>query len=259
MLKIYKSQIIYIKKESSDNLKFNELKEIEQNINNINKLVCIAAKNSNRNINDIKIIAVTKTIDLDRIKFLITKEMFLLGENKVQEILEKYDKINNFNNHIKWHFIGHLQTNKIKYIIDKVCMIHSVDSIKVAEEIDKRAKKMNTIIDILIQINVAKENSKFGIMPEQCEDFFIKISKFNNINVKGLMTVAPFTNNPESNRIYFRKLKKIMIDINNKNINNINMSELSMGMTNDFHIAIEEGATIIRIGTGLFGNRIYNN
>ena len=166
--------------------------------------------------------------------------------------MEKYEPMGP---DVKWHLIGHLQTNKVKYIIDKVELIHSVESLKLAEEIDKQAKKHGLVADILVEINMAKEESKFGIMSEEAESFITELSKLENIRVRGLMTVAPFVENAEDNRVYFRNMKQLLVDINAKKINNINMDTLSMGMTGDYEVAIEEGATLVRVGTGIFGTR----
>ncbi|CDD08512.1 putative uncharacterized protein [Dorea sp. CAG:317] len=153
--------------------------------------------------------------------------------------------------------IGHLQRNKVKYIIDKVALIHSVDSIRLAETIEKEAAKHNITANILIEVNVAKEESKFGLMPEELDELIDKIKDFNHIQVKGLMTIAPFVENPETNREIFRSLRKLSVDISNKNVDNVNVSILSMGMTNDYTVAVEEGATMVRVGTGIFGARNY--
>ena len=228
---------------------------IEQNIIDVKKRINEAALKSGRNPDEILLLAVSKTIDVPKIKEAVNCGLNSLGENRVQEIMEKYEPMGEG---INWHLIGHLQTNKVKYIIDKVCLIHSVESLKLAEEINKRAEKASVVMDILVEVNVADGESKFGIKPKDCENFIRQLSLLKNINVKGLMTVAPFTENPEENRIYFKEMKKLLIDINNKKINNINMTELSMGMTGDYCVAIEEGATIVRVGTGIFGERFYN-
>ena len=176
------------------------------------------------------------------------------GENKVQELVDKYEVMPK---DIHWQMIGHLQRNKVKYIVDKVDMIHSVDSIRLAEEIDKEAAKKGVIVNILLEVNMAKEDTKFGLMPEDVMDFVGEIVRFENIRVQGLMTIAPFVDNPEENRKYFANLKKLSVDIAKKRVNNVNMSVLSMGMTNDFEVAIEEGATMVRVGTAIFGRRNY--
>ena len=178
----------------------------------------------------------------------------VFGENKVQELADKYEVLPK---DIHWHMIGHLQRNKVKYIIDKVDLIHSVDSVRLAETIEKEAAKHNLTANILIEVNVAKEESKFGIMPEELDEFIEKIAGFSHIQVKGLMTIAPFVEDPEENRPIFARLRKLSVDITAKNVDNITMSILSMGMTNDYQVAIEEGATMVRVGTGIFGARNY--
>lgn len=232
-----------------------EYEYIAENIKSIRENIDNAAKRAGRDSKDVLLLAVSKTVDVPRIKAAVAEGLDELGENRVQEIMEKYEPMGP---DVKWHLIGHLQTNKVKYIIDKVKLIHSVESLKLAEEIDKQAKKHGVVADILVEINMAKEESKFGIMPEDTEEFIRSISNLENIRVRGLMTVAPNVENGEENRVYFRNMKKLLVDINGKNINNINMDVLSMGMTGDYITAVEEGATIVRVGTGIFGKRNYN-
>ncbi len=226
---------------------------IADNLKEIEEKITKAAEKSGRKREDVLLLAVSKTVDVPRIKEAVDLGLVDLGENKPQEINWKYDEIKN----VRWHQIGHLQTNKVKYIIDKVCLIHSLDSVKLCEEIQKRAEAKNIIIDVLVEINVAGEEAKHGVLPEQAENLVLEASKFKNIRVKGLMTVAPFVENPEDNRKYFKEMYKLFIDIKNKNYDNVDMKFLSMGMTNDYEIAIQEGANIVRIGTGLFGARNY--
>lgn len=228
---------------------------ISENIDNIKEKIAVAAKRGGRNSDEILLLAVSKTVDVPKIKVAVDCGLLSLGENRVQEIMEKYEPMGK---NVKWHLIGHLQTNKVKYIIDKVELIHSVESIKLAAEIDKQAKKHDIVADILVEINMADEESKFGINPNDAEAFITEISKFDNIRVRGLMTVAPNVENGEENRVYFRNMRQLLVDINAKNINNINMDVLSMGMTGDYETAVEEGATIVRVGTGIFGKRNYN-
>lgn len=230
----------------------NNFEYIKTNIDNIKYNIEEAAKKSGRSLNDILLLAVTKTVDIERIKVAVDCGLKDLGENRVQELVQKYEILNSDCN---WHLIGHLQTNKIKYIIDKVKLIHSVDSENLALEINNQAKKNNKIVDILVEINIADEATKFGIKPEDTEEIIIKLSNLSNINIKGIMTVAPLVNNAEDNRKYFEKLYKLFVDIKAKRIDNIDMKYLSMGMTNDYQIAVEEGANIVRIGTGIFGKR----
>ncbi len=226
---------------------------IYKNLNIIKDNIEKSCIKANRKIDEIQIVGVTKTIDIERINILKNLGINNFGENKAQELLEKYDKINN----VSWHFIGNLQTNKVKYIIDKVELIHSVNSIKLLEEINKRAFYINKTIPILLEINIAKEISKCGLLEENLPNILENIHEFKNIQLNGLMCVAPFVEKPEQNRKYFRKMRNLFVDIQGKNKDNINMKYLSMGMTNDYNIAIEEGANIVRIGTGIFGERNY--
>ena len=172
----------------------------------------------------------------------------------MQEIVDKYDQMPS---DVKWHMIGHLQRNKVKYIVDKVAMIHSVDSLRLAETIEKEAAKKAVIVPILIEVNVAQEESKFGLKPEEVLPFIEQIADFSHIQINGLMTIAPYVDNAEENREIFRELKKLSVDIAAKNINNVTMSVLSMGMTGDYMVAVQEGATMVRVGTGIFGARNY--
>lgn len=228
----------------------NIISNIDEVLGNIN----IAATKVGRDPKEIKLIAVTKTKPVEDIQQALGYGVIDAGENKVQEIRDKYEV---FGDKINWHMIGHLQTNKVKYIVDKVTLIHSVDSMKLAEKIDAEANKKGIIIDVLVQVNVAKEDSKFGIYVEEVIDFISEVSKLSNIRVKGLMTIAPYVDNPEENRPIFRKIKEIVIDIKSKNIDNVTMDIISMGMTNDYMIAIEEGSTMVRVGTAIFGKRNY--
>lgn len=231
-----------------------ELDYIRENVAGIRERVARAAEKSGRRLEDINIVAVTKTVGLDRIERVLEEGILNLGENRVQELLEKYD---NIKRECRWHLIGHLQTNKVKYIVDKVAMIHSLDRLELAEEIQNRAQKAGRSIDVLVQVNVSGEESKFGIDSGQTLELVKKLSLLKNIKVKGLMTIAPFDENPENIRYVFRGLHKIFIDIQQENIDNIDMAYLSMGMSNDFETAIEEGANMVRIGTSIFGNRQY--
>lgn len=232
------------------------METMEQNIAQVRQNIKQAAEKAGRNPDDILLLAVSKTKPVEQIKEAVSYGLTSLGENKVQEIMDKYEPMGEG---IHWHLIGHLQTNKVKYIIDKVDMIHSVESIRLAEEIEKRAAAKDKVMDILIEVNIAQEESKFGIPVEEVESFLQEVSKFTHICVRGLMTVAPFVENPEENRLYFRKMRELLVDINAKKIHNINMDVLSMGMTGDYMVAIEEGATIVRVGTGIFGERYYPN
>lgn len=214
-----------------------------------------ACEKVNRDIDEITLIAVSKTKPLSDIEELIAGGVAEFGENKVQELVDKYE---NVSKPVNWHLIGHLQTNKVKYIVDKACLIHSVDSYKLAKEIEKEAVKKGVNVNILVQVNVANEETKFGLDTSQVMELVEDISKLSNIRIRGLMTIAPYVENPEDNRVYFRQLKQLLLDIKTKNIDNVDMSILSMGMTNDYEVAIEEGATMVRVGTGIFGERNYN-
>lgn len=226
---------------------------IEKNLKCIKEKIKLAAIKSGRDFEDITLVGVTKTIDIEKIAILKKCGIIEFGENKAQEFLQKYDEIHNCN----WHFIGQLQTNKVKQIIDKVYLIHSVDNLKLIQEIDKRAKEKGKIMDILLQINIADEPTKGGLKFQETKKFVKNILNYTNIRLKGLMCIPPFQENPQNNRKYFKKMKKLFIDINEENKDNIYMEYLSMGMTNDYEIAIEEGSNMVRIGTAIFGKRNY--
>ena len=227
---------------------------LKENLESVEEKIQEACKKSGRNREDVTLIAVSKTKPVETLQEAYDLGVRVFGENKVQELTEKYDSLPK---DIHWHMIGHLQRNKVKYIIDKVDLIHSVDSIRLAETIDKEAQKHDLIANILVEVNVAKEESKFGLMPEEVDGFIDEIANLQHIQVKGLMTIAPFVENPEKNRTVFADLRKLSVDIAKEKVDNVNMSILSMGMTNDFEVAIEEGATMVRIGTAIFGERNY--
>ena len=223
--------------------------EVEENIKK-------ACEKSGRNPEDVCLVAVSKTKPKDMLMEVYDCGIRQFGENYVQEMVDKVDALPK---DIVWHMIGHLQRNKVKYVVGRASMIHSVDSLRLAEAINQEAVKKGIVADILIEVNVAGELNKFGFKPEEVEAFVRAISGFSGIRVRGLMTSAPYVENPEDNRCYFRQLKQLCVDINAKNIDNINMDVLSMGMTNDYVIAVEEGATHIRVGTAIFGHRDYGN
>ena len=227
---------------------------IKDNIKQVEERIQAACDRSGRKREDVTLIAVSKTKPVSAIYEVMETGIIDYGENKVQELT---DKIETISEPLNWHMIGHLQRNKVKYIVDKVKLIHSVDSLRLAEQINQEAMKKNVDVDILIEVNIADETSKFGLNTEEVIDLIKKVSTLQNVHIKGLMTVAPFTDNPEENRPYFRNLKQLAVDINCKNIDNVTMSVLSMGMKGDYEIAIEEGATMVRVGTGIFGERIY--
>ena len=225
-----------------------KLRLVQQNIED-------SCKKAGRSTKEVTLIAVSKTKPVEMLKEAYDAGARVFGENKVQEIMDKYDHMPS---DVKWHMIGHLQRNKVKYIIDKVAMIHSVDSLRLAQTIETEAAKKDLLMPVLIEVNVAEEDSKFGLKVEEVLPFIKEVSTYPHIQIKGLMTIAPFVSDPEENREVFRKLRKLSVDINEKNINNVNMSVLSMGMTNDYQVAVEEGATMIRVGTGIFGERDYS-
>ena len=226
-----------------------------ENYENVVENVKKACVRAGRNPEEVTVIAVSKTKPLSDIEELISHGVTEFGENKVQEMTDKYEHVSK---PVHWHLIGHLQTNKVKYIVDKACLIHSVDSVHLAKEIEKEAAKKNVVVNVLIEVNIAHEESKFGINETDVYDLIEAIKDFPHVHVMGLMTIAPFVENPEDNRIYFRKMYQLSLDIKSKNIDNIDMNVLSMGMTNDYEIAVEEGATMVRVGTAIFGARNYN-
>ena len=223
---------------------------LKENLEKVEENIQAACDRAGRKRDEVTLIAVSKTKPVEMLQEAYDLGVRINGENKAQELASKYEVLPK---DIHWHMIGHMQRNKVKYIIDKV------DSIRLAETIDKEAEKHGVIANILIEVNVAKEESKFGLMPEEVPEFVEKIAGFPHIRVKGLMTIAPFVENPEENRPIFAHLRKLSVDIAKKNIDNITMSILSMGMTNDYQVAIEEGATMVRVGTGIFGARDYTH
>ena len=226
---------------------FDNLREVEERI----ERACIR---SGRKREDVTLIAVSKTKPLAMLQTVYQAGIREFGENKVQELCEKAE---NLNSDIHWHMIGHLQRNKVRQVIQKACLIHSVDSLRLAEQIELEASKCDRIVPILIEVNVAGEETKYGVSVLEAPELIQKISDFAHIRVKGLMTSAPYVSNSEENREYFKNLYQLCIDIQKKNIDNVDMEILSMGMTNDYEVAIEEGATHIRVGTGVFGERFY--
>ena len=228
---------------------------LKENLKNVQNNIKKACERVGRKPEEVTLVAVSKMKPLSDIEELLETGQLEYGENYVQELCDKYE---NISKPVHWHMIGHLQTNKVKYIIDKVDLIHSVDSVKLAETIEKEAAKHNLTANILIEVNVAQEESKFGLKTEEVLPFIEKIANFEHIKVCGLMTIAPFVDNPEENRHIFANLHKLSVDINEKNIDNVYVNILSMGMTNDYEVAIEEGATMVRVGTGIFGARNYN-
>lgn len=227
---------------------------VTENLREVEQRVLAACERAGRKREEVTLIAVSKTKPISMIEELLPGGTRDFGENKVQELVEKYEELPK---DIRWHLIGHLQRNKVKYIVDKACLIHSVDSLRLAETISQEAVKKGVTVPILIEVNVAGEESKFGVKPEETENLIRAIAPLPGILVKGLMTIAPFVENPEENRVHFANLKKLCVDIKGKNIDNVTMNVLSMGMTGDYEVAIEEGATMVRVGTGIFGERNY--
>lgn len=228
---------------------------IQDNIVDVEKKIMAACNRSGRKREEVTLIAVSKTKPVDMMLEAIRAGIMDFGENKVQELCDKNEQIKE---ELYWHMIGHLQRNKVKYIIDKNILIHSLDSLRLAEQIQLDAQKRNIIQDVLIEVNIASEESKYGFKPEEVEDAILEIAKLDSIRIKGLMCVAPYTEIAEENRIYLKKMRQLLVDIKEKNIDNVTMEMLSMGMSGDFEVAIEEGATLVRIGTGIFGERNYN-
>ena len=228
---------------------------IAENLRIVEKNIQNACKKANRDRKEVTLIAVSKSKPVSMLEEAYAEGIRCFGENKVQELTDKYAKLPS---DIKWHMIGHLQRNKVKYIVDKAELIHSVDSLRLAETIEQEAAKKNVIANILIEVNVAEEDSKFGLKVDEVLFLVEEISKFPHIRIKGLMTIAPYVENPEENRSVFAQLRKLSVDIAAKNIDNVNVEILSMGMTNDYQVAIEEGATMVRVGTGVFGERNYD-
>jgi hypothetical protein len=227
---------------------------IKENIAEVLEVIDRECEKEGRDRSEVTLIAVSKTKPVEMLKEAYDYGCRDFGENKVQELVDKYEELPK---DIRWHMIGHLQTNKVKYIVDKVFLIHSVDSLRLAEEINKEAVKKNVKVDILIEVNVAGEETKFGTTCDEVKELVSEISKLPNICIKGLMTIAPYVENAEENRVYFSKLKQLAVDIDKENIDNVSMKILSMGMTGDYPIAVSEGATYVRVGTGIFGARNY--
>ncbi len=224
------------------------------NLKKVQSNILRACQKAGRNAEDVCLIAVSKTKPVTMIEEVLSEGVLDFGENKPQELRDKYDVLPK---DLRWHMIGNLQRNKVKYVVGRAVMIHSVGSFELAQEIQKEAAKKNLIMPCLIEVNMAKEASKGGIMPEDAIDFIRSVSLFPNLHIEGLMTIAPYVLDPEENRIYFRGLRNLAVDINRENIDNICMRHLSMGMTGDYEVAIEEGATMVRVGTGIFGERNY--
>lgn len=229
---------------------------IKDNLQEIENNIITACEKVGRSRNEVTLIAVSKTKPVSMLEEVYETGIRDFGENKVQEMCDKCQVLPK---DIHWHMIGHLQTNKVKYLMDKAYLIHSVDSLKLANEIEKQASKWDKTVDILIEVNIAGEESKFGLAREEVLSLVKEVAQLPHLRIKGLMTIAPYVENPEDNRLYFRQIKQLSVDINNQNIDNVSMDILSMGMSGDYMVAIEEGATMIRVGTSIFGERVYTN
>lgn len=227
---------------------------IKENLVQVYDNIEKACENAGRNPMEVKLIAVSKTKPVEMLLEAYEWGCREFGENKVQELAEKFERMPK---DVKWHMIGHLQRNKVKYVVGKAALIHSVDSLKLAEEISREAMKKQVEVSILIEVNIAGEESKFGVRPQMAENLVREIAVLPGVHIQGLMAVAPYVENPEENRQYFALLKQLSVDISLKNIDNVNMNVLSMGMTGDYEVAVEEGATYVRVGTGIFGERHY--
>lgn len=227
--------------------------DISNRIHEVRRCILDAAKRAGRDEKEITLVAVSKTQPAEVLVGAYNQGIKIFGENKVQELIEKYPALEN----VSWHLVGHLQKNKVKYIVDKVSLIHSLDSVELAEEINKRAKAFGKAVNVLIQINIGKEETKSGIYEEDLEDFTEKLSEYDGIRILGIMAIPPASENPEDSRKYFRRMRELFEKLKDKKHDNFDIKYLSMGMTNDFEIAIEEGANIVRVGTGIFGERNY--
>lgn len=228
---------------------------IKDNLAEVKENIVSACQRAGRDSQEVTLIAVSKTKPVAMLQEAYAAGARDFGENKVQELMDKFPQLPE---DIRWHMIGHLQRNKVKYIVDKVYLIHSVDSLRLAEEISLQAQKKKVEVNILIEVNVAQEESKFGTATQDAMELVEAIAKLPALHIKGLMTIAPFVEDSELNREYFQKLKQLSVDISRKNIDNVSMSILSMGMTGDYTVSVEEGATHVRVGTGIFGERNYN-
>ena len=229
---------------------------LKENLEEVEEKIAKACERAGRAREEVTLIAVSKTKPVEMLQEIYDEGIRDFGENKVQELTEKYEVMPK---DMKWHMIGHLQRNKVKYIVDKVTLIHSVDSLRLAETISREAEKKGVTVPILIEVNIAGEETKFGLSSkEEVISLTELIAALPNLSVEGLMTVAPPAKDPEENRPFFREIRQLSVDITNKNIDNVSMEILSMGMTNDYTVAIEEGATMVRVGTGIFGARDYS-
>ena len=228
---------------------------IAENLRKVREEIAAACARSGRSPEEVTLIAVSKTKPVTMIEEAIQAGAVDFGENKPQELRDKVDVLGN--NHLRWHLIGHLQRNKVKYVISRACMIHSVDSLRLGEAISQEAVKHGLVMPVLVEVNIAGEDTKFGVSPEDAPALVEQLAALPGLSVRGLMTIAPYVENACDNRVHFRNLRDLSIDIASKNIDNVTMCELSMGMTGDYTVAVEEGATLVRVGTGIFGERNY--
>ncbi len=225
---------------------------IADNLKTVRDRMEAAARRAGRDPSPVKLIVVTKTVDADRIREAVAAGAVILGENRVQEAKEKIEKLGRI---AGWHLIGHLQTNKAKYAVKLFDVIHSIDNLELAKEIDKQAAKVNKVQEVLIEVSIAGEAAKAGVAIEKTLGLIREAAKLKHISIKGLMTIPPFLDNPEQVRPYFKKLRELSENVTRENIPGVSMRELSMGMSGDFEVAIEEGATMVRVGTAIFGER----
>ena len=230
---------------------------LKENLEEVEEKIAKACERAGRAREEVTLIAVSKTKPIEMLQEIYDDGIGDFGDIKVQDVTDKFEVMPK---DMKWHMIGHLQRNKVKYIVDKVTLIHSVDSLRLAETISREAEKKGVTVPILIEVNIAGEETKFGLSSkEEVISLTEQIAALPNLSVKGLMTVAPPAKDPEEYRPFFREIRQLSVDITNKNIDNVSMEILSMGMTNDYTVAIEEGATMVRVGTGIFGARDYSN
>ena len=227
---------------------------IKERLEEVRKNIAAACARSGRDPGSVTLIAVSKTKPVALIREAMNENVIDFGENKPQELREKCDILGTGP---RWHMIGHLQRNKVKYVVGRACMIHSVDSLRLAREVSDEAVRKGIVLPVLAEVNIAGEDTKFGLKADETEEAVREMALLPGIRIRGLMTIAPYVKDPEENRIHFRNLRNLSIDIGYKNIDNVNMCELSMGMTGDYEVAIEEGATFVRVGTGIFGERDY--
>lgn len=225
---------------------------LTENLQRVEEKIAGACARAGRKREEVTLVAVSKTKPVQMLQTVYDAGIRDFGENKVQEMC---DKMGGLAPDIRWHMIGHLQTNKVKYLIGHTALIHSVDSLHLAQEIEKQAKKSDLVVPVLIEVNIAEEESKFGIRAKESLSLVRAVAELSHVRIQGLMTIAPYVENPEDNRAYFRRIRQLSVDIASENIDNVSMECLSMGMTGDYEVAIEEGATIVRVGTGIFGER----